>query len=140
MSYNYPLLWLTNPSIFYAFPPLFPPFPNHYMTCHDLAPPTIVTDDLNIAYFRFQVRRTVSLGWRFNERRNVVTSKHWCEGWIVRPLHLLPLLSNVSQFNKSMQQYHLFDTYYASWIRVPIDLSKSLLLRFVLIIFLSKNH
>ena len=99
MSYNYPLLWLTNPSIFYAFPPLFSPFPNHYMTCHDLAPPTIVTDDLNIAYFRFQMRRTVSLGWRFNEIRNVVTSKHWCEGWIVRPSHPLPLLSKVSQCN-----------------------------------------
>ena len=54
----------------------------------------------------------------------MITSKHWGEGWIVRPSHPLPLLSKASQSNKSMHKYNLFDTYYDSWIRVPVELSK----------------
>ena len=55
----------------------------------------------------------------------MITSKHWDEGWIVRPSHPLPLLSKVSQSNMSIQQYYLFDTYYDSLIRAPIDISKN---------------
>ena len=97
-------------------------FPNHYNTNLDPVLPAIIKDDSNIAYFHFQARRSVSLGWRFNERQNVATSKHLGEGWIIRTSYQLPLLSKVSQSNKSTQQYYLFDFYYDSWIRVPFDL------------------
>ena len=42
--------------------PPSPPSPNHYVTYLDPVLPAIVKDDLNIAYFRFQVRRSISLG------------------------------------------------------------------------------
>ena len=54
----------------------------------------------------------------------MITSKHWGEGWIVIPSYPLPSLLKESQSNKSMQQYNIFDTYYDSWVRVPLDLSK----------------
>ena len=82
---------------------LIPPSPNHYYTYLDPVPPAIVKDNLIIAYFRFQVGRSVSLGWRFNERRDVVTSKHRVEWLIVRPSHPLSLVSTVSQSKKSMK-------------------------------------
>ena len=47
------------------------------------------------------------------------------KGGIVRPSHPLPLLSKVSQSNMSMQPSYLFDTYYDSLIRAPIDISKN---------------
>ena len=44
--------------------PTFPPSPDHYLTHRDPVPPAIVKDDFIIAYFRFQVGRSVSLWWR----------------------------------------------------------------------------
>ena len=62
-------------------------------------------------------------GWRFNERRDVITSKHRVEWLIVSSSLPFPLLLRVSQSNKSMKICDLFYTYYYSWIRVPVDLS-----------------
>ena len=41
---------------------LTPPSPNNYQTYLDPVPPAIVNDDFSIAYFRFQVGRSISLG------------------------------------------------------------------------------
>jgi len=44
-----------------------PHSPNQYMTYLDPVPPTIGKDDSNIAYFFFQVGRSVSLGWSWRD-------------------------------------------------------------------------